>query len=81
MVEKKKDGEYSVHTLEGRQQEFCSIPTLIKMNDLPVYERFHSWQGEGFHLGNPAFFIRLHGCRCIAHGAILRTWHGIIKQY
>ena len=28
----------------------------------PVYERFHSWQGEGTHLGKSAFFIRLHGC-------------------
>ena len=28
----------------------------------PVYERFHSWQGEGLHLGKSAFFIRLHGC-------------------
>ena len=28
----------------------------------PVYERFHSWQGEGLHWGKSAFFIRLHGC-------------------
>ena len=46
------------------------------MNDLPVYERFHSWQGEGFHLGKSAFFIRLHGCPvhcpwCDSAG----TWH------
>ena len=31
------------------------------MDGYPVYERFHSWQGEGFHLGKSAFFIRLHG--------------------
>ena len=42
----------------------------------PVYERFHSWQGEGTHLGKSAFFIRLHGCPvhcpwCDSAG----TWH------
>ena len=46
------------------------------MNDLPVYERFHSWQGEGEHVGRSAFFIRLHGCPvhcpwCDSAG----TWH------
>jgi len=46
------------------------------VNELPVYERFHSWQGEGLHLGKSAFFIRLHGCPvhcpwCDSAG----TWH------
>ena len=46
------------------------------MNELPVYERFHSWQGEGIHTGKSAFFIRLHGCPvhcpwCDSAG----TWH------
>lgn len=46
------------------------------MKDLPVYERFHSWQGEGCHMGKSAFFIRLHGCPvhcswCDSAG----TWH------
>jgi organic radical activating enzyme len=46
------------------------------MKALPVYERFHSWQGEGIHLGKSAFFIRLHGCPvhcpwCDSAG----TWH------
>ena len=46
------------------------------MTGLPVYERFHSWQGEGVHLGKSAFFIRLHGCPihcswCDSAG----TWH------
>ncbi len=46
------------------------------MNELPVYERFHSWQGEGLHMGKSAFFIRLHGCPvhcpwCDSAG----TWH------
>ncbi len=29
---------------------------------LPVSEYFHSWQGEGFHTGKSAFFIRTYGC-------------------
>ena len=27
----------------------------------------------GFHLGKSAFFVRLHGCQCIARGAILQA--------
>ncbi len=43
---------------------------------LPVHERFHSWQGEGMHLGRSAYFIRLFGCPvhcpwCDSAG----TWH------
>lgn len=30
--------------------------------DLPVVEEFHSVQGEGFHSGKAAWFIRLGGC-------------------
>lgn len=42
----------------------------------PVHETFHSWQGEGEHLGKSAFFIRLFGCPvhcpwCDSAG----TWH------
>lgn len=41
-----------------------------------VNERFHTWQGEGDHMGRRAFFIRLHGCPvkcpwCDSAG----TWH------
>lgn len=43
---------------------------------LPVHERFHSWQGEGAHMGRSAYFIRLFGCPvhcpwCDSAG----TWH------
>ena len=31
-------------------------------NSLPIVEKFHSLQGEGFHTGKSAFFIRLAGC-------------------
>ncbi|MFI3282534.1 MAG: 7-carboxy-7-deazaguanine synthase QueE, partial [Rikenellaceae bacterium] len=29
---------------------------------LPLVEDFYSIQGEGFHTGKPAYFIRLGGC-------------------
>ena len=46
------------------------------MTTLPVNERFHTWQGEGCHLGKSAYFIRLQGCPvkcpwCDSAG----TWH------
>ncbi len=46
------------------------------MKTLPVHELFHSWQGEGVHLGRAAYFIRLFGCPvhcpwCDSAG----TWH------
>ncbi|MCB1120021.1 MAG: 4Fe-4S cluster-binding domain-containing protein [Verrucomicrobiae bacterium] len=46
------------------------------MKRLPVYETFYTWQGEGCHMGKPAFFIRLFGCPvhcpwCDSAG----TWH------
>jgi organic radical activating enzyme len=31
-------------------------------DSLPVMETFYSLQGEGFHQGKAAFFIRLAGC-------------------
>ena len=31
-------------------------------NFLPIVEKFHSLQGEGFHTGKSAFFVRLAGC-------------------
>ncbi|MDA0347508.1 MAG: 7-carboxy-7-deazaguanine synthase QueE [Verrucomicrobia bacterium] len=46
------------------------------MKKLPIYETFYTWQGEGCHMGKPAFFIRLFGCPvhcpwCDSAG----TWH------
>lgn len=37
-----------------------NIKTIIK--ELPVVEQFYTIQGEGFHTGKPAFFIRIGGC-------------------
>ena len=49
------------------------------MNNLttyPVHELFHTFQGEGVNVGQPAFFIRLFGCplRCAWCDAA-GTWH------
>ncbi|MBH55385.1 MAG: radical SAM protein [Opitutaceae bacterium] len=46
------------------------------MKRLPVHETFYTWQGEGCHMGKPAYFIRLFGCPvrcpwCDSAG----TWH------
>jgi 7-carboxy-7-deazaguanine synthase len=43
---------------------------------LPVHEMFHTFQGEGIHMGRAAFFVRLFGCPvhcpwCDSAG----TWH------
>ena len=37
----------------------------IHTNTLPVVETFYSIQGEGFHTGKPAYFIRLGGCNVL----------------
>ena len=46
------------------------------MTTYPIHECFHTWQGEGVHIGRPAFFIRTFGCPvkcpwCDSAG----TWH------
>lgn len=35
---------------------------IIKKVELPVMEHFYTLQGEGFHQGKAAYFIRLGGC-------------------
>ena len=41
---------------------------MIKMGmDLPIMEDFYTIQGEGFHSGAPAYFIRLGGCDVGCH--------------
>ena len=36
--------------------------SVIKATKLPVMEHFYTLQGEGFHQGRAAYFIRLAGC-------------------
>ena len=46
-------------------REFCRNMTVITENrvaTLPVMEAFYTIQGEGFHQGKAAYFIRLGGC-------------------
>jgi organic radical activating enzyme len=35
---------------------------LLVNNSLPVMEHFYTIQGEGYHQGRAAYFIRLGGC-------------------
>lgn len=37
-------------------------PVLTDVDKLPVVEEFYTLQGEGFHTGKAAYFIRLGGC-------------------
>ena len=39
-----------------------TYPSLEGGRKLPLVESFYTIQGEGFHTGKPAFFIRLGGC-------------------
>lgn len=39
------------------------VKKMIEDVSLPLVESFYSLQGEGFHAGIPAYFIRLAGCR------------------
>ena len=39
-----------------------NVETLIKKVSLPIMESFYTLQGEGFHQGKAAYFIRLAGC-------------------
>jgi 7-carboxy-7-deazaguanine synthase len=42
---------------------FALMPTVInKVITLPVMESFYTLQGEGYHQGKAAYFIRLGGC-------------------
>src|SRR5260221_9897412 len=38
------------------------VKDIITKTALPVMERFYTLQGEGFHQGRAAYFIRLSGC-------------------
>lgn len=38
------------------------IETIVHTQTLPVMEHFYTLQGEGFHQGKAAYFVRLGGC-------------------
>ena len=50
------------------------IPKVV--DELPVMEIFYSVQGEGFHAGKPAVFIRLGGCDVGCHWCdVKESWN------
>lgn len=49
-----------VHGLWSKNKYITNKETHI--NSLPVMEAFYTLQGEGFHQGRAAYFIRLGGC-------------------
>ena len=56
----------------------------IDKNNLPVMEMFYSLQGEGYHSGSSAFFIRIGGCDVGCHWCDVKdSWdhgnHNILK--
>ena len=42
------------------KEQFSTVN--IQLSTLPVMEAFYTLQGEGFHQGKAAYFIRLAGC-------------------
>jgi 7-carboxy-7-deazaguanine synthase len=42
--------------------EICSMSLTQTISTLPVMEHFYTVQGEGYHQGRAAYFIRLGGC-------------------
>ncbi len=49
-------------TMDADQQK-----SLEEGRSLPLMEEFYTIQGEGFHTGKPAYFIRLGGCDVGCH--------------
>jgi len=48
---------------------------------LPVVEEFYSIQGEGFHSGKPAYFIRVGGCDIACHFCDTKiSWNASLHQ-
>ena len=47
--------------------ETTSITLLEQGIELPLMEEFYTIQGEGFHSGKPAYFIRVGGCDVGCH--------------
>jgi 7-carboxy-7-deazaguanine synthase len=54
--------DYKLHSLNKEQQALVDKGEL-----LPLMEEFYTIQGEGFHTGKAAYFIRLGGCDVGCH--------------
>ncbi len=49
--------------------------------EIPVMEHFHTLQGEGFHAGRAAYFIRLAGCNVGCHWCdVKESWDAQKEQ-
>lgn len=61
-----EDSTYYTHSSEKNTQLLNvggQLPAVISQKStLPVMESFYTLQGEGFHQGKAAYFIRLGGC-------------------
>jgi len=55
------------------------IQLVLSGNYLPVMEEFYSLQGEGFHTGKAAYFIRIGGCDIGCHWCdVKESWNADI---
>ena len=53
-----------------------NITLLEKGLELPLMEEFYTIQGEGFHSGKPAYFIRVGGCDVGCHWCdVKESWN------
>ena len=58
------------------------MTNLKSDSKIPVMESFYSIQGEGFHTGKPAYFIRLAGCDVNCHWCdVKESWDISEDQY
>lgn len=53
----------------------------INSINLPLMEAFYTLQGEGFHAGTPAYFIRLAGCDVACHWCdVKESWDAKLHE-
>lgn len=53
----------------------------LKATELPLMEAFYTLQGEGFHAGEAAYFIRLAGCDVGCHWCdVKESWDASLHQ-
>lgn len=45
-----------------QEQTITAAPSGLQVNQYPLMEAFYTIQGEGYHQGKAAYFIRLAGC-------------------
>src|SRR5947199_8133147 len=55
----KPENEFEEHSISNLKPQTSNLKL---QSTLPVMEAFYTLQGEGFHQGKAAYFIRLGGC-------------------